>query len=466
MKRVVLSLLVALGLITSITPAIAVDNSSVAIRSLTDRPDDLTGYQVRLIYVLPADAKDRNLDTNGTIGKWIEEVRNISRVQTGLTPRFDTYQSKFDIGFLKSKFTISELVGKSGSTEADDLLRGELTTIEQQSLKGVGFIIDGRIVNSDYCGYANRPGKYFTAWLGENCWEDSDWYNNRPYITFIASSILHEWLHTLGVKHTCVTDDLMWGVGCEAVTEGDGNSIDAQRVNYLRADKSGLDISILPVWLETDSLQKIFVQSLETYFPSSINRSDAINYWTTFDPISSLATAKCITLINGIAVATTTKVIDDGWMIDCYSSISPTTRLTSKITMKVVWEDLWNYSEVSKQSYLSAESSNSKVCTGPTCVVGDVFESKPDFCWKSAFFSSLQVQIAGAWVDVKKQQLSTKDALLNGCSTAYPFSAMTRIKLLNAGTFRYRWIVYQDSLRSVALSTGTGVPFQVEVKSP
>ena len=110
MKRfIILLALVLIGNSAFIVSAIAADNSAVAIRSLVDRPDDLIGYQIRLIYVVPADAKDRNLDTNGTIGKWIEEARKISRVQTGLTPRFDTYLNKYDVGFLKSKFNSMSL---------------------------------------------------------------------------------------------------------------------------------------------------------------------------------------------------------------------------------------------------------------------------------------------------------------------------------------------------------------------
>jgi uncharacterized protein involved in high-affinity Fe2+ transport len=87
-------LLSALVLINFLVPSsIAAENNSVATRSPIDRPDDLSGYQIRLIYVVPADVKDRNLDTDGTIAKWLEEVRKVSKVQTGLTPRFDTYQN-------------------------------------------------------------------------------------------------------------------------------------------------------------------------------------------------------------------------------------------------------------------------------------------------------------------------------------------------------------------------------------
>ena len=456
MKRILVSVLLIFAMMAPNSISAAATS-----RFVIDQADDLTGYQIRMFYVVPADGTDRGLDTNGRIATWLDQASAYTKRKIGLTPAFDTYKNIYDIGFLKSKYSLAEL-----ASNPLEKLRSEVTTSQLGALKVAGFIIDGDI-SPGLCGLAQRPSDVFFVTLAPGCWKDTPYYNEEIPETFIARVIVHEWFHTLGVKHICQENELMWATdnGC-TVSEPTIEEIDEQRKYYIRADLAGVDISILPVWLETNRLQKIFVQPLKTYFPSSINRSDAINYWATFDPISSLATAKCITLINGIEVATTTKVLDDGWKIDCYSSISPTSRLTSKITMKVVWEDLWNYSEVSKQSYLSAETSNSKVCTGPTCVVGDIFESKPEFCWKSAFFSSLQVQIAGAWVDFKKQQLSTKDALSNGCSTAYPFSAMTRIKLLNAGTFRYRWIVYQDSLRSVALSTGTGVPFQVEVKGP
>jgi len=76
MKRFIILLVSALiGNLPFTVSATAADNNSVAIRSLVDRPDDLIGYQIRLIYVVPADIKDRNLDTNGTISKWIDEVR-------------------------------------------------------------------------------------------------------------------------------------------------------------------------------------------------------------------------------------------------------------------------------------------------------------------------------------------------------------------------------------------------------
>jgi hypothetical protein len=40
-------------------------------RSTSDRPDDYAGYQIHVMYVLPADGVDEKLDTNGTISSSI-----------------------------------------------------------------------------------------------------------------------------------------------------------------------------------------------------------------------------------------------------------------------------------------------------------------------------------------------------------------------------------------------------------
>src|SRR5262245_10086307 len=49
-------------------------------RHTEDLPDDLTGKQVRILYLVPSDGLDRNLDTNGVLNtsvgawqKWLAE---------------------------------------------------------------------------------------------------------------------------------------------------------------------------------------------------------------------------------------------------------------------------------------------------------------------------------------------------------------------------------------------------------
>lgn len=460
-----LKVLMCLTLLLSILPfsPTATANSSAPIRSLVDRPDDLTGYQVRLIYVVPADVKDRNLDTNGTISKWIEEVRKVSRVQTGLTSRFDTYQSKFDIGFLKSKYTIAQLA-KSSTLDAIDLLGKELSISEQDSLKGIGFIIDGRLINSEYCGYANLPGKYFTAWLGESCWEDSDWYNNRTYMTWMAQTILHEWLHNLGVKHTCVKDDLMWGGGCEEVEQGNTNSIDEKRVNYLSASKSGVDISKLPVWEETIKTGLVnlkFEKTNKSYNPKR-NSPGLDGIWGTFQLSNSwvdwdVSNWKCLVKAStGLILSSSIK---NGM---CESKIPTNMKIGTRIYMTVSVEGLWQKSSETQVFDVLGENSEERYCESSVCVLGETLRLDMDLCFNVEGYAKLQIKENEKWVDLKIHKMFKGHS---SCSTAFPFFVFTTIKALPVGTniLKWTWATDREFTKSVTSYKEFQITIQPEV---
>ena len=70
-------------------------------RSTVDRPDDSDGYQVHLLYVLPSDAPDELLDTDGTILTSATAANNWFKEQTGARLRFDTFQGALDITFVR-----------------------------------------------------------------------------------------------------------------------------------------------------------------------------------------------------------------------------------------------------------------------------------------------------------------------------------------------------------------------------
>ena len=457
--KVLLCLTLLLALFPSV--AIAAENNSVPIRSLVDRPDDLIGYQLRLIYVVPADVKDRNLDTNGTISKWIDEVRKITRVQTGLTPRFDTYQNKYDVGYLKSKYTNAQLIDDSGTRDARDLLREELSIAEQNNLKGIGFVIDGSIV-TDYCGYAGRPGKYFTAWLGKSCWEDSDWYNNRPYITYIALTILHEWLHNLGVKHTCVKDDLMWGDGCEAVEEGDNNSIDEKRVNYLRADKSGVDISQLPVWEETVKAGLIHLE-FESNDKSENPRRNSVNLdkiWGSFYlseewAVTSVASWTC-------EVKTSTGIILPSSILEgrCDSRIPSNLKIGTRIYMSVSVNGLWHKSKGTQIFDVHGENGEERYCESNTCVFGETLKLDMDLCFNIEGYAKLQMKQNEKWVNLKTHKMY-KDG--SSCDTAFPYFVFTTVKSLPVGTHILKWTWATDRVFTKSLTSYE--EFQIVIQS-
>jgi len=454
--KIWLCLTILIGTVPS--TSFAADNDAVSVRSLADRPDDLSGYQIRLIYVLPAGSKDRNLDTNGVISNWITQVKTISRTQIGLTPIFDSYLGKQDIGFLQSKYTIAEL---SASKNAIDLLKKELSVTEQVSLKGIGFIIDGRSIFSDYCGYAPRPGKYFTAWLGQSCWEDTAQYNNRNYWPYIASTILHEWLHNLGVAHTCVTNDLMWGSGCEATTAGDGNSIDALRGNYLRASKSGVDISLLPVWEET-----IKSGYIETNFQNSIKSSNPRRnapgqdqIWGNFNLPTNWVDASAVIWECEVSTSTGISLSDSITAGRCESNILDNFKIGTRIYMTVNAIGLWQHSSTVLVFDVLGEKGEPSFCESKACIYGETVKLDMDLCFKTEGYARLQIKKGEDWAILKTHKAQKNDT---SCSPANPYFVMTTIKDLPVGTNTLRWTWAED--RAFSKSVTSHSEFQLAIK--
>ena len=71
-------------------------------RSTTDRPDDVAGPQVHVVYVLPSDGNDRHLDTDGTLPNTVGSWQTWLGGQTGgRVFRLDTYQGALDLTFAK-----------------------------------------------------------------------------------------------------------------------------------------------------------------------------------------------------------------------------------------------------------------------------------------------------------------------------------------------------------------------------
>lgn len=82
-------------------------------RAESDRPDEQPGNQIHAFYVVPSDAADRKLDTDGTIAGWIQEGASWLKSQSGgHILRCDTQGGQPDVTFFRSKYTEAELFDK------------------------------------------------------------------------------------------------------------------------------------------------------------------------------------------------------------------------------------------------------------------------------------------------------------------------------------------------------------------
>ena len=108
----VASNLVTVG-VTVVTPA----------RAVVDLPDDVTGDQVHVMYVLPSDGSDRQLDVNGAITNSIAAWNGWFTAQTGGTRmRLDTFDGVPDVTFVRLPQTDAAVAATGdgrGQIEAD-----------------------------------------------------------------------------------------------------------------------------------------------------------------------------------------------------------------------------------------------------------------------------------------------------------------------------------------------------------
>ena len=222
-----------------------------------DRPDEVSGFQIHVIYVEVKGFESKNYDVSGDINNWLDLTNTWMKRKIGKEFIFDTYQGAYDVSKLKSQYTSEELNFDKDYGSANQplaKLSAEFAAQNANSLLGKNllFIIDAPISNS-YCGLANRPGSNALALTKGNCWIAEDGFLGKDEkFNSVSDTIAHELIHNLGVEHTCEDpNDLMVGEGCdEALTlrkKGE-KSLDSSNANYVRANKSGVDILEVKVW--------------------------------------------------------------------------------------------------------------------------------------------------------------------------------------------------------------------------
>ncbi len=100
--------------LTFTAPGLAPASASVLVlpppRAEADRPDDAAGAQVHVVYVVPSDGADRELDTGVGIAYSVASFQNWLRTRTGgRALRMDTYQGALDVGFFRLDRTDAEV---------------------------------------------------------------------------------------------------------------------------------------------------------------------------------------------------------------------------------------------------------------------------------------------------------------------------------------------------------------------
>jgi hypothetical protein len=175
-------------------------------RSIVDRSDDLSGPQIHVIYVIPSDGEDRQLDVDGTLVRSVGSFRNwFSQRSNGLAFRFDTFQGALDVTFYRLSRTNTEMVAFGAFVVTQ--LQQELRNAGRIDLNKVYIVYyDG---GSTYaCGGAawppRVPGQMAAMYLrgtpgGVQCGAQPFVTSSTQFPRYWEFAMLHDLVHTLGI---------------------------------------------------------------------------------------------------------------------------------------------------------------------------------------------------------------------------------------------------------------------------
>jgi hypothetical protein len=185
--------------------------TAASARSTADRTDDLAGYQIHVMYVLPSDGIDYNLDTNGSIASSVAATQKWFAAQTAGTRRlrFDTSNGELDISFFRLARTDAAIAG-FGAYVRDQI---------QRDINAAGFNHPEKIYAVYYGGSSTHacgggawpptlPGNVVALYLRgrpPGAWPCASnvLATSGDVPGYWEFSLIHEFFHTLGAVAAC-----------------------------------------------------------------------------------------------------------------------------------------------------------------------------------------------------------------------------------------------------------------------
>jgi len=426
-------------------------NASAAgttVRSLVDRPDDVTGYQIHLVYVALKSSVDKNWDTNGQIDSWVTEANNWLMGKVGHKFVFDTYQGSADVSFLQSKYTSEELC--KDSCEGLDKLQNEYYGQDNSynGSKTLLFVIYDKLPGES-CGWATRPSNQALIHnLGSDSCGGYASDKTRFGLPYPSVSLLHELIHTYGISHKCFdSSDLMLGSPeCPGSRGETSITFDASRSHYVGGSSSdGIDLLKMPIWADNSGsssyakIQQIsdnkFVPQLkdDTVYAVIGQQSKKFDWeWEkNFNPDGAGLNCRFDSGVVSI-VGTQNKSA-------CLFNVPSNLRPGGTFTVTQSWVIGPWHGEATVSGVLVRADLTSNPCTENSCFVGG--STTADYsCWTSDVKSmTLQQLVNGKWSDFKTVQTKSGSKCVNsGKHINYP---ELTLNFQQPGLFIYRWFV-------------------------
>jgi len=438
--------------ISMVVTAVSSATAATAVHSLVDRPDDVAGFQVHVVYVVPIGSTDLGVDTNGQIDVWVKEGNAWLNGKVGHSLPFDTFQGATDVTFLASKYPASELCFdncKTLSKLKDEYIKQNPTFDDSKTLL---FMLNEKL-DPTTCGWGSFASNLA---LAHNFGDTTDGCNfptskAKTGLNGPAKTIIHELIHTFGIHHVCMdSSDLMIGTPeckIEKNTYGDVPlTIDSKRNQYIGSDSAfGVDLLKMPIWADgsgSNSYANIKQISDKEYLPqlkddsvySVIGQESKKFDWKWEKDFYPDGPGTKCQFISG-----TISIIGKQNKSACVFDVPASLRAGKSFTVSQSWVKGPWHGAASITGVLVRKDLSSNPCTENTCFAGG--NTTADYsCWTSDVKSmTLQQLVNGKWVDFKT--VGTKSGskcLNNGKYVNYP---EVILNFQQTGLFVYRWFI-------------------------
>jgi hypothetical protein len=246
--------------------------SKILADAQKDRPDEIPGFQIHVVYVKIKGVVSQDYYQSGDINNWLNLANAWLKRKIGKEFIFDTYQGTYDVSTMNTQYSVNELDIDSPegglaarSSGVLEKLRAEFVKQNGAALQGKNllFVIDTKLAKR-YCGFAQTGDTaVVTPYVG-GCWYPEFGYLAQTRkLNDASGAMAHELFHNLGVEHICEgKSDLMIGDGCVFPEKSIEITIDSKRKYYLGASAGGANIFDLKVWKDGSGIRHIKSQGV------------------------------------------------------------------------------------------------------------------------------------------------------------------------------------------------------------
>jgi hypothetical protein len=227
-------------------------SASSGARATDDLPDVTTKNQTHAIYFVPHDGLDGGLDTNGTIARSLDSIRDWFYRELSMRPRMDRSGGTYDISFARGDKPASDY-----SSLNDIVWELEDKGFDKENKR---YLIYAEIDRGSVCAEGYKPvapavdtGRYAAVYLRSHQCNARDFGGGTAATAGRAEALAaHEWLHNEGVvpviaphhcalspHHVCRAD--MWSPTKELPSDPSTDSLPAISADW-SADPEKADV--------------------------------------------------------------------------------------------------------------------------------------------------------------------------------------------------------------------------------